>query len=233
VNNRSLTADDILNEMNNTLKTGLMEATRAIIIQLLNDTYPRTARARPAQLQPKEEVSHKVHNPGDWTWNTPGAQHHDPNDWSWSDMGGRRRLPVLREAAARADAMALGIDMDEYPNMIHKEVFEMYNSTRRSLQLLLPRRSDSYIRGSRRLVYYSDEYPVEIPIIIDNPSCPSNNENGENTIRCAIVSSRLCVVLEAGDNPNMIRRTLVNGLSAAIDSGEFEDLIPRERFEGA
>jgi hypothetical protein len=79
-------------------------------------------------------------------------------------------------------------------------------------------------------VYYTDEYPVEIPIVIDNPNCPANNANGENTIRCAIVSSKLCVVLEAGDNAAEIRSTLVMGLSEAIDSGEFEDLIPQERL---
>lgn len=233
VNNRSLDADDVLNEVDNTLKTGLVEATETLVIRILNETYPRTARAaRPAQiaLNAGEARQHATHNPNDWKWKTQTATSHNPHDWSWSDIGGRRRLPVLREVTVRADALALGVDIDAYSIMIREELSEMYNSTRRSRHLHI---SDSYMRGSRRLVYYSDEIPVEIPIIVDNPNCPANNENGVNTIRCAIVSSNLCVVLETGDDPRMIRRTLVNGLSDAIDSGEFEDLIAQERLEGS
>lgn len=215
------------------MKTGLEEATRTIVIQLLNETYPRTARARPAS---KVEASYTRHDPNDWRWSHQAATNHDPNDWVWSDIsgvGGRRRLPVLRKAVVRADAAVLGMNIQIYSSWVHRQGLNMYNSTRRTRQLHVCDGCDHYIRGSRRLVYFTDEIPVTIPIIIDNPNCPSNNANeGENTIRCAIVSSRLCVVLEAEDNPNMIRTTLVRGLSAAIDSGEFEDLIPQERLEG-
>jgi hypothetical protein len=232
VNNRSLTADDVLNENNNTLKTGLIEATETLVIRILNETFPRVARARPAQFVPKEEGNRPaIHDPSDWEWKKPpAATRHNPHDWSWSDIG-ERRLPVLREAVARADAAVLGVDVDLYSFTIQDELSGMYNSTRRRNRRLHASDS-SYIRGSRRLVYYTNEFPVEIPIIVDNPNCPANNENGANTIRCAIVSSRLCVVLEAGDDPEMIRKALVDGLSTAIDSGEFEDLIPQERLDG-
>ena len=200
--------------MDNTLKTGLEQATRDIIIELLNETYPRTTRAQPVTAPLPTTVRAKIHNPNDWVW---GAENHDSNDWSWSGIGGRRRLPELKQAAAHADAAALGIDMETYTATIHKELTEMYNMTRRSRHLQVhDKMYTNYIRGSRRLVYYTDENPVEITMIIDNPNCPANNENGQNTIRCAIVSSRLCVVLEEGDNPIMIRNTLVNGLSDAI-----------------
>jgi len=231
VNNRSLSADDVLNENNNTLKTGLIEATETLVIRILNETFPRIARARPAQFVPKAEGNRPaIHDPHDWEWKKPpAATRHDPHDWSWSDIG-QRRLPVLREAVARADAAVLGVDVDLYSFTIQDELSGMYNSTRRNRRLHAS--NSSYIRGSRRLVYYTDEFPVEIPIIVDNPNCPANNENGANTIRCAIVSSEVCVVLEAGDDPQMIRRALVDGLSSAIDSGEFEDLIPQERLDG-
>ena len=233
MNNRSLTADDVLNENDNTLKTGLIEATEALVIRILNETFPRVARAQPAQFAaPKAEVKHAHHDPNDWEWKKPPtATSHNPHDWSWSDIGGRRRLPVLREAVARADAAVLGVDIDMYSFTIQDELSGMFNGTRRNRRLHASDTS-SYIRGSRRLVYYTDEFPVEIPIIIDNPICPANNENGVNTIQCAIVSSNLCVVLEAGDDSQMIRRALVDGLSNAIDSGDFEDLIAQERLDG-
>lgn len=247
VNNRSLTAEDVENEVDNTLKTGLQEATRAIVIQLLNETYPRTARAQPAQLVPKTQSvshdpnnwkwrtrTHQRHDPNNWKWKT-SATSHDPQDWTWGlHLGGtRRRLAVLRHAASQADAVALGINMEMYSIRIHEEVAQMYNTTKRKRRRYLLQHESSYIRKSRRLVYYTDAIPVEIPIVIDNPNCPSNDvNNSENTIRCAIVSSNLCVVLEVGDDAAAIRSTLINGLSDAIDSGEFEDLIPQERLQG-
>ena len=41
VNNVGVTAQDIFNEVNNTLKTGLIIATRNVTIEILNETYPR------------------------------------------------------------------------------------------------------------------------------------------------------------------------------------------------
>ena len=40
--NKGLDADDVMNEVNNTLKCGLTSATRTIVIDVLNETFPRT-----------------------------------------------------------------------------------------------------------------------------------------------------------------------------------------------
>jgi hypothetical protein len=143
--------------------------------------------------------------------------------------GFRRQLPEVEEAAELADVVALGLDLSSY-EMIHEQVANMRTNARRLHRRPSP--PDYHVRGARRLVYYSDDYPVEIKMIVDNNICPINNVNSTNTLRCAIVSSTVCVVLETGDNPLKIRDTLVRGLAAVIESGEFEETIPPESFEG-
>ena len=219
MNNRSLSADDIFNEVNNTLKTGLMIATKTIVINILNETYPRTVRNRPYETV---------------------KTHRDPYNWIWEDlstMGGggfRRQLPRVEEAAKLADAVALGLDLSSYTT-IHEQAVVMRSNARRFHRRLLSslHESSSYrVRGVRRLVFYTDNYPVRITMISDRNNCPTNNINGTNTLRCAVVSSSLCVVLETDDNPTMIRDTLLQGLAAAIENGEFEKMIPPESYGG-
>lgn len=205
MNNRSLSAEDIKNEANNSLKTGLMTATKTIVIKLLNETYPRISRR---------------HGPFSWTW----------EDMSITTGGGlRRQLPEIEEAAELADAVALGLDSSSYA-MIHEQVADMRTNARRLHRRPSP--PDYHVRGARRLVYYSDDYPVEIKMIVDSNGCLMNKVNATNALRCAIVFSTVCVVLETGDNPLKIRDTLVRGLAAAIESGEFEATIPPNSYEG-
>jgi hypothetical protein len=214
MNNRSLSAEDIKNEVNNSLKTGLMIATKTIVINLLNETYRRTVQSRP---------------------NERLETNHDPYSWMWGDMrttaggGFRRQLPEVEEAAELADVIALGLGLSSYET-IHEQVADLQTNARRLHRRPAP--PDNHVRGARRLVFYSDDYPVEIKMIVDRNNCPINDVNGTNTLRCAIVSSTLCVVVEKDDNPLKIRETLMRGLAAAIESGEFEETIPPESFEG-
>jgi hypothetical protein len=129
--------------------------------------------------------------------------------------GGGRRLDGVDRAMELAIVDLLGKDaankmmaayqgnvMDELPGFLFDD------------RLLLHSRK-------RHLVFYSDEYPTEILAILDEPFCPSENPS----TRCALVSSRVCVVLEEGDDEAFIRSVLLAGLREAINNG-FETAIP-------
>ena len=76
----------------------------------------------------------------------------------------------------------------------------------------------------RRLAYYSDDYPVSINAVTDNPLCEGQAENPD--IKCSIISSTVCVVLEDGDDPNEVRAFMIAGLRQAVQTGEFLRRIP-------
>ena len=78
----------------------------------------------------------------------------------------------------------------------------------------------------RRLVYYSDEYPPEILQILDNPFCPQGDQDGITL--CAIVETRVCLLLEEGDDVNQVRSLLLTGFRNAINGGAFWEAFPPE-----
>lgn len=81
----------------------------------------------------------------------------------------------------------------------------------------------------RRLVYYSDAYPVVITDAIDDPFCPSSVGNIDQ-VRCAIIVSDVCLVLEEGDDPDFIRVALTDGLEDAVKTGAFFEAVPPEHI---
>ena len=76
----------------------------------------------------------------------------------------------------------------------------------------------------RHLAYYSDDYPVAINSVTDNPLCAGQDQNPD--IKCAIISSTVCIVLEEGDNPSEVRALMIAGLREAVQTGEFLRRIP-------
>ena len=87
-----------------------------------------------------------------------------------------------------------------------------------------PLRDFRYLFAQRRLAYYTDDIPVAINSVTDNPLCAGSAQNPR--IMCAIVSSTVCVVLEEGDDPTEVRALLIAGLRQAVDSGDFLRRIP-------
>lgn len=79
---------------------------------------------------------------------------------------------------------------------------------------------------NRRLAFYSDRFPVTILSILDNPFCPQGTADG--TTLCAVVQSQVCVILEEGDDRDIVRSTIVSGIRLAVNSGEFWQLVPPE-----
>lgn len=200
-----------MNENGNTLKSGLIEATRTTVISILNETYPRADGA--AFENPNQVRAEKAKS----------GVHVGPVMLS---TGQRRKL---LHAVEQADAFVLDMELTTYQMELRGQVEKMLNGTScsqsRRLQYLREQQS-SFLRhdSSRRLVYYSDEFPVQITQVVDSVTCPGSMMN--DAIRCAVVSSTVCVVLEPGDDPVEIRQTIISGLQEAFQSGEFEDNIP-------
>lgn len=78
----------------------------------------------------------------------------------------------------------------------------------------------------RHLAYYSDDLPVTINAVTDNPLCEGQEENPD--IQCAIISSTVCVVLEEDDDPAEVRALMIAGLREAVQTGEFLRRIPAD-----
>ena len=81
--------------------------------------------------------------------------------------------------------------------------------------------------GSRRLVFYTDEYPSEVRNVVENFICPSAPQDD---LSCFIIEQVSCVILEEGDDPEVVRLALIDGLREAISSGDFEEAIPPEHI---
>jgi hypothetical protein len=76
----------------------------------------------------------------------------------------------------------------------------------------------------RRLVLYTDEHAIEITAIVDNRFCAETSPD----MRCAIVSTSVCAILEEGDEKDGVKRAILDAVERAIATGEFEDAIPPE-----
>lgn len=84
------------------------------------------------------------------------------------------------------------------------------------------RRNDRYFRRSsvrmlntnqlqRRLVYFTEELPIGVEHIADNPFCA-----GARPIHCVMMQFSICIVLEDGDNAGQIRRSIIRNLRTGI-----------------
>ena len=103
-----------------------------------------------------------------------------------------------------------------------------------SVHIWSPRIQSHYENGrrsltmarSRRLVFFTDEYPNQVRNLVENFLCSSD----ETDVICLIVQQVSCVLLESGDDPDVVSFTLRNGLRDSINSGEFVLAIPPEHI---
>ena len=219
-NDDGFTADDIMNEVNNTLKTGLIIATRNVTIETLNATFPRDGSRKRRQLLRRNlqrnhwplQSSTKINN---FFALRPYDGHHHPITPSSSNIVhvtdlGRFRL----------------VDHDFIVPEERNRTHVVYSSTEeiRRRAVVLPQTS-SVIEddGGRRLVYYTDTYLPVINNIFDNEFCDNNED-----LNCAVVDSTVCVLLEEGDDEEEVRSALLDGIEESILDGSFQEAIPPE-----
>jgi hypothetical protein len=208
-NDNGFSASDIFNEVNNTYKTGLILATRNVTIETLNATFPRDDSGR--FLREESVWRHRI----------------NPLDRYGQANKEELKFDSLGSLGTR------GLHVANLQDSKHLQFFVLRESTRsngnRRRTVYLPQQeSDGEIidvsQLSRQLVFYTDEDPVEIDAIVDNPLCEPENP----VTQCAVVASTACTVLEDGDNENLVKVVLLAGIRLSILNGDFEDAIPPE-----
>lgn len=238
-NELNLTASDIFNEVNNTLKSRLIIATEVTVTNILNASFPSNTSnsnssatnttveslntqgnavdsdgmpdlSHVVSLQQKSDMSNSS-LPGIDFWNWPHRRLHSPQKFSF--------------AVEYATIDAIGGSQLAF-DMVHVELNNWLMS--RSDRDSGASRNSGTSRNGRRLVYYTSDIPPSIDSIADAPLtlCPGGAETEMS--RCTVVASTVCIVLGPDDDAKEVRYTLVQGLGQAIGSGEFEANIPGE-----
>jgi hypothetical protein len=198
-NSAGFDADDIFNEVNNTLKTGLIIATANVTIQVLNASYPRQDVEDNTSRRNLKSQQGQVH----------------------------RHLLRATKQMERYNGNGIVTNfIATSPEAISAPVQEQHQQ--RSLAYLPQSPSattseDSWGTISRRLVYYTYEFQPVINNIVDNPFC-----DAPEGFLCAVVDTTVCVILEEGDDEDEVRNTLLAGISTAIEDGTFSAAIPPE-----
>jgi hypothetical protein len=194
-NDVGVTADEIFNEVNNTLKVGLLIATRNITIETLNETFPREER-----LLLRGKAQHSL----------------------WKVFGEDKDLTELHDEFGSVGQSTRHV-FNLKDLVVNNELKPKERSQGQRRAVYLPSKTDNADDTGRRLVFYTDEYPVVIPAIVNNPFCGDQPQT-----ECAIVATTVCVLLEEGDDEAEVRRALIDGIEEAITNGDFEDAIPPE-----
>jgi hypothetical protein len=260
-NTAGLSANDIMDEVNNTLKTGLELATRNITIGILNATFPASASSASRAL---EAVMDKRRSPS------------QPSGVDGAEFSSAVTLPTTASLLSGHDAIYKGLSFDfgddGAASILDSLFLALYSRNDRLLtrarrsqlsvsavpeysvrrQRRARRRPQSITRHvaeeplsqqdhakrrqtqwrqqrSRRLVYYTDVLPPTVTDVVDDSFCTGQGSGENNTaVRCAFVSTEVCVVLEAGDDPDAIEKAIDDGFRIAILDGSFFGAIPAD-----
>jgi hypothetical protein len=238
-NDANLTADDIFNEVDNSLKPGLLVASETTVVSILNASFPMAVKnianvisLMPAHVKKLQTAIVNFHQAisrvKDFT------KYYNPADSVIDPENLVRRLPDLRDAVEFAVVDALGGDEDTYDRVhIEMEASTQYmrapNGRLDKLHRTLRERQALTIRGhedKRHLAIYTQEIAAEISSMADVPDTLCSG--GGSARRCAIVTSSVCVVLSPNDDEALVRQALVDGLADAIYLGTFLEAIPPE-----
>jgi hypothetical protein len=218
-NDIGLSAEDLLNEVNNTLKTGLEIAGANITIEIMNTSFPGGAMpADPESLLPEGGGTRR-------TLERPAAVS------SQSRLHGAHVVadagPLLALQAGLADEFGQDGTTDilrsfgyilrpRSPPSLHRhQRYPGDEDLRRLLQM-----------SQRRLVFYTDEFPSTVYNIRQNFMCDGAQEG----VLCSVVEQFTCVVLEEGDDRALVKTVLSSGVREAINNGDFERAIPPENI---
>lgn len=150
-NSDGLSADDIFNEIGNTLKTGLLIATRNVTIETLNTTLPRDESRRRLSQRNRQQNHYRDHG------FVPGSS---GGTLQVTDLG---RFPLVDQ------------DISFETEVIPLDDLQKITQLRRRMAYLPIWDATDY---RRRLAFYTDQFQPVINSIIDNPFCENLPEFG-------------------------------------------------------
>lgn len=207
-NNRGLSADDVMNEVNNTLKCGLTSATRTMLIDVLNETYPRSDDRNLRRNNIPDHVVRRLQSSTTNTLLRKQARHPEAD---------------LLEETEREKVVVIHVH-DAEPGPILSTAVQRPGKS--AVNRVLVKSLANFLRGrayGRKLAYYTDLAPVEITNILDNPDC---DDGGDSLVRCLLVFSTVVLILEEGDDEDDVRTNVIGGLKDRFDDGRFLEAIP-------
>mmetsp|Transcript_3135 Transcript_3135/g.5932 ORF Transcript_3135/g.5932 Transcript_3135/m.5932 type:complete len:571 (-) Transcript_3135:129-1841(-) len=213
-NDQGFNADDILNEVGNTLATGLILATRNVTIETLNSTFPRSGSRR--RLRKSLQRNH---------WPIQSST-------KINTFLAFRPYELRNISHSLRPSMVQVTDLGRFRVAGHYTVSGLESSSRlhvdtevRRRAVVLPKApsTEKGSKGQRRLVYYTDQYEPVINTIFDNAFCEDLQG-----FSCAVVDSTVCVMLEEGDDEEEVQAGLLDGIEQSILDGSFQEAIPPE-----
>ena len=197
-NDVGLTADEIENGFNNTFKSDLIIATRDITIKVLNETLPQDQERRALR---RDDAIHwsKIFEDNPLVGVVTISRFHLDDSSSSENTQGRRR-----------------------------EVFLPSNTEEQTETVKINGDNNNSLVNNRRLAFYSDSRQPSILSITDNEFCFASSDEEEEELNCSIVETKVCVVLEEGDNEDEVKDQLLDGFRSSFQDGSFEDALPSE-----
>lgn len=218
INDVGVTPSDIFNENGNTLKTGLLIATRTIAIDILNSTFPQQRMLR--EHETDEYGTTASTSSSSIIMVAPPAHRH------WPIQGDA----VVQVPETKHVSLSFFRDLDapakQNPDDFKRQAVRLPSGWIGTgpAAATTTTMSQSSFGADRRLVFFTDDYPVVITSVSENFLC----EKDTPTTECAIVSTTLCVLLEDGDDRQVVREGIIVGLDASLSDGSFLDAIPPE-----
>ena len=205
-----VTAYDVITANRNTVKAGLEAATETIVIQILNaTTWPWDSSFRAVNI-PK--------NYGLET-NLVVTVNDEEGEEATAELPHLIRYNELVPVTKKSNA-------DEVK--VRGIAYMLLNSQKPRRQLLLQKvskpskqHSSSSLNTRRNLVYYTGGN-VEITDVEDSnedQACPPG-------LNCMVVSSVVRVTLEPGDDPDVVREVIEEGLEQSYQDSSFFEAIP-------
>jgi len=208
-NDEGLTADDIENGVNNTFKSDLIIATRNITIQVLNETLPRDQEGRALRRDAAGR---------------PRSKTFEENQLLGVVHFGRfaldeNYLVTNNQQEDYTSSSSIG----EVENMQgqRRAVFLTSNPEEQTGTVEININNNNSMDNNRQLAFYADSYPPVISNIFDNPLCPESEK-----IVCSVVDTRVCVILEEGDDEDEVKDQLLDGIKSSFRDGSFKSAVP-------
>jgi len=230
-NEANLTAYEILNEVDNTLKERLVVATEITMINILNESYPFRFAKQPSQnkwdTKPNQNlIQSRIHLRKKGDNILMDKFNFEKQTQETEFMGVRRHLYSSPE-------FALIVEHAVVTNIGKESIIDFHSSSGFKSRLLSNHRTrrsreTQYSDHNRRLVIYSRDYPATILGVTDAPIYLCNGNNIGDLTQCAIVSSSVCILMGTNDKEEDVRTVVNKGLRDAVNSGEFQINIPSE-----
>ena len=215
-----------MSQTNNTLRTGVDLAGRTITIQTLNETFPR------------DDDQDETRQLSDAT----------TMRWSPSVRNGTSPVPLattatMQDSVDRAFQLALQeyfgedhtrqimreqgrlIPLPQHPYYPQSSL-PYYPSTLTTTTTTTTLTSDQQPQDERRLPVYQDGFDLTFTrFAVNLDTCTTQNPEP-----CLWIFQTTCVILEEGDDPEIVEEALTLGIGSSLDDDTYIDAIPPEHI---